>query len=151
MKKVFGDQARDIITNQKLTNEINRAIAAETTIQGEIDAIISGGSVEDERVRATAAEATINTSLTTEIARATAAEATLNTAVGTTAENLSAESTRATNAESSLANSINSEITRATTAEQSIIDNNISTPFFTVDKQNTSKNWQHGWIQLKLF
>jgi hypothetical protein len=72
------------------------------SLRSQVGAIIAGGSVADETVRATAAEGQLGANITGETTRATSAEAQLGTG-------LRNETARATAVESSLAQSIGAE------------------------------------------
>lgn len=119
-------------TNSNLSAEVDRATAAETTLQSNIDA---------EATRAKAAEKVVSDNLADEIVRAKAAEKALddkisaldldgaNSAISGVNDKIESEITRATAQETALGNSIqtvsdnlSAEITRAKAAEQANAD-----------------------------
>jgi len=99
--------------NNSISDETNRATAAESTLQTNID---------NEVTRAQAAETTLQTNIDNEVNRATTAESTLQS-------NIDNEVTRAQAAETTLQTNIDNEVNRATTAEttlQTNIDNEVN-------------------------
>ena len=115
----------------KIKAEVDRATAAEETLQHNIDnetaRAMDAENVLDEKIkteqnRATAAEHTLQDNINKEQARAEQAEATLQA-------NITAEKNRATTAEDGLQKAIDAERTRAVAAEgnlQKNIDNEVA-------------------------
>lgn len=115
----------------KIKAEVDRATAAETTLQHNIDnetaRAMDAENVLDEKIkteqnRATAAEHTLQDNINKEQARAEQAEATLQA-------NITAEKNRATTAEDGLQKAIDAERTRAVAAENNLqknIDNEVT-------------------------
>ena len=112
-----------------ITDETNRATAAEQALGNRIDGI--NETITNEINRATAAEQALSNRIDTEVDRATAAEDELNTKIeqeiddrenaDTALSNaITAETTRATNAENELSSRITAEVSRATTAENDL-------------------------------
>ena len=112
-----------------ITEETNRATAAEQALGNRIDGI--NETITNEINRATAAEQALSNRIDTEVDRATAAEGELNTKIeqeiddrenaDTALSNaITAETTRATNAENELSSRITAEVSRATTAENDL-------------------------------
>jgi hypothetical protein len=105
-----------------IADEMNRAMAAETTLANDITAeearaiAAETGLANDitaEETRAMAAEAILATDITTEETRAIAAETAL-------ASDIAAEETRAIAAETTLTTNLETEVTRATAAEAAL-------------------------------
>ena len=115
----------------KIKAEVDRATAAEETLQHNIDnetaRAMDAENVLDEKIkaeqnRATAAEHTLQDNINKEQARAEQAEATLQA-------NITAEKNRATTAEDGLQKAIDAERTRAVAAENNLqknIDNEVA-------------------------
>lgn len=115
----------------KIKAEVDRATAAETTLQHNIDnetaRAMDAENVLDDKIkteqnRATAAEHTLQDNINKEQARAEQAEATLQA-------NITAEKNRATTAEDGLQKAIDAERTRAVAAENNLqknIDNEVA-------------------------
>jgi len=112
-----------------ITDETNRATAAEQALGNRIDGVNT--AITNEINRATAAEQALSNRIDTEVDRATAAEDELNTKIeqeiddrenaDTALSNaITAETTRATNAENELSSRITAEIGRATAAENAL-------------------------------
>ena len=100
--------AADVVNQGSITAETTRAIAAEGTLQANINSEVTN--------RNTA----ITAAVLTETNRAEAAETTLQTNINTANTALSAETTRTIASEGTLAAGISAEVSRATSAEATL-------------------------------
>lgn len=125
--------------DQKLDQEIADRVEGDTRLEGEIQAqsVILEGIIQAEVNRAKAAEQTLQNNIDQEVSRAQTAEQNLSNAItaeatrATNRENelqqaINAETQRATTKEASLEQAINTEKTRATNKEAEL-QNNIDT------------------------
>ena len=105
-----------------ITNEINRAMSAESDLSARITAEVNRATaaegvlddkIEDETDAREAADTALSNAITAETTRATNAENTLSAAI-------TAEVSRATTAENDLSSRITAEVSRATAAENAL-------------------------------
>ena len=131
--KVSGIQAEIDRLDGRIDDEIARAISAETALDEKIEKEIQDrkDDVDEEEVRAKAAEQVLTTNLNNEITRATQTEQSINHRVDTLNDELDAEESRAEAAEQEIRTLLTKEIndriadvdeeeTRAKAAEQAL-------------------------------
>lgn len=131
--KVSGIQAEIDRLDERIDDEIARAISAETALDEKIEKEIQDrkDDVDEEEARAKAAEQVLTTNLNNEITRATQTEQSINHRVDTLNDELDAEESRAEAAEQEIRTlltreindriaDVNEEETRAKAAEQAL-------------------------------